>query len=743
MAALVAAAALLAGCAPLGGGGNRPTANTHLLIAEVYPNGRLGDGSDQFVRLYNPTGDEVALAGWSIGDGIVQAAFPQGARIGAKQSLYLALNQAGFQEVMGAQPQYVWRTALSGGESLRFGATNGTVVLRSPTGDEVDLVAYGAPPPAGAGAWKGAPVPSPVKGEIIDRARDEASWSAQQPGAYLPDTDTAADWKQGKAWIDGRVYRPGQTWFGYPTYRADSVTAYTSPDSAFAAVTDLIDGARQSLDLNMYDFTQVPIAERLAAAARRGVAVRIIMEAGSPNQLTDQERYMAKLVVEAGGQVRWIVNDPSVGVLGRYVYDHAKYAVVDGRTTLVQSENFVRHGTPSDPTFGNRGWGAVVADTALASYMQRVFEADWNQTYDDLMDYKPGTPYGPPPAAFVPETGALTGTYPHPFPRLTVRSVSVTPVLAPDHTLLDTMGIIGLMRGARESILIEQQYVHLHWGGASGSPQTTPDLYLEEAIAAARRGVKVRILLSDAFLDPKDPKDNTNTVDYVNDIARREKLDMQARIIKSDITALDKIHNKGVIVDGRKVLVSSVNWSLNSPLNNREVSLILDHPDLGMYFTDIFTYDWYNGAPADYPLITEIDATNGFVELTNPTAKTLDLSGWKLSAAAGTWALPVRTTIAAGKTLVIVRDAAAFQAKYGAVVTPVEIKQLALLSNGDTVQLQKGYTSVDLVAWGAAHPGWNLPKVPLCRPDPGKDTNTYLDWTPAARATPGTAGCGG
>jgi len=158
---------------------------------------------------------------------------------------------------------------------------------------------------------------------------------------------------------------------------------------------------------------------------------------------------------------------------------------------------------------------------------------------------------------------------------------------------------------------------------------------------------------------------------------------------------------------------------------------------------DVFTYDWYNGAPADYPLITEIDATNGFVELTNPTAKTLDLSGWKLSATAGTWSLPARTTIAAGKTLVIARDAVAFQAKYGATVTPIEIRQLALLSNGDTLQILKGFTAVDLVAWGAAHPGWNLPKVPLCRPDAGKDTNTYLDWAPATRATPGTAGCRG
>ncbi|HWI60818.1 MAG TPA: lamin tail domain-containing protein [Symbiobacteriaceae bacterium] len=353
-AALAVAAVLLAGCTPWGGSGNnRPPANAHLLIAEVYPNGRLGDGSDQFIRLHNPSGDAVALAGWSIGDGSTQAVFPQGARIGPKQSLYLARDAAGFRQVMGAAPQYAWRPgdsvpALGGGETLRFGATLGTVVLRSSSGDVVDVLAYGAPPPPGVGVWKGAPVPSPMKGEVIDRARDEAGWTALEPGPYVPDTDSAADWKQGKAWVDERIYRPGQTWFGLPTYRADTVTAYASPDTAYSAVADVIDGARQSIEVNVYDFTQVPIAQKLAAAVRRGVAVRMILEAGSPRQLYDQERYMAKLVAEAGGEVRWIVNDPTGGVDGRYVYNHAKYIVADGRTTRGHTQMTTQNETAAE-----------------------------------------------------------------------------------------------------------------------------------------------------------------------------------------------------------------------------------------------------------------------------------------------------------------------------------------------------------------------------------------------------------
>lgn len=131
--------------------------------------------------------------------------------------------------------------------------------------------------------------------------------------------------------------------------------------------------------------------------------------------------------------------------------------------------------------------------------------------------------------------------------------------------------------------------MHLYWGPNNGSVEATPDLYLAEAIAAARRGVRVRILLSDSFLNPDDPKDNTRTVTYINDLAARERLDLQGRIFTSNIAALDKIHNKGVIVDGRKVLISSINWSQNSPANNREVGLLLEHPAIGAYYTDVLT----------------------------------------------------------------------------------------------------------------------------------------------------------
>jgi phosphatidylserine/phosphatidylglycerophosphate/cardiolipin synthase-like enzyme len=61
------------------------------------------------------------------------------------------------------------------------------------------------------------------------------------------------------------------------------------------------------------------------------------------------------------------------------------------------------------------------------------------------------------------------------------------------------------------------------------------------------------------------------------------------------MSGIEKVHNKGVIVDDTRVLVSSINWNSNSPNFNREAGLIIDHPQVAMYFKQVFDDDW---APA-------------------------------------------------------------------------------------------------------------------------------------------------
>jgi hypothetical protein len=158
---------------------------------------------------------------------------------------------------------------------------------------------------------------------------------------------------------------------------------------------------------------------------------------------------------------------------------------------------------------------------------------------------------------------------------------------------------------------------------------------------------------------------------------------------------------------------------------------------------DIFTLDWYNGTPADYPLMTEVDPAGGFVEITYPGTGTADVGGWTLATSGGEWRLPARLPLQAGKPLVLVRSKADFTARYGAVPNVVELPGLALQAAKGLVELRRDGRRIDLVAWGGAEPGWKLAApsgADYCRPDPGRDTNTYLDWS-TGRPSPGVPGC--
>jgi phosphatidylserine/phosphatidylglycerophosphate/cardiolipin synthase-like enzyme len=56
----------------------------------------------------------------------------------------------------------------------------------------------------------------------------------------------------------------------------------------------------------------------------------------------------------------------------------------------------------------------------------------------------------------------------------------------------------------------------------------------------------------------------------------------------------NNVHNKGIIVDGTTVLVSSQNWSADGTLRNRDAGVIIHNEAAAKYFEKIFLHDWDN-----------------------------------------------------------------------------------------------------------------------------------------------------
>jgi phosphatidylserine/phosphatidylglycerophosphate/cardiolipin synthase-like enzyme len=370
---------------------------------------------------------------------------------------------------------------------------------------------------------------------------------------------------------DRRPLMMGQSRFEPVIYHNVTVTVFVSPDASLETFLSAIDSADREILVNIYEFSHPLVTESLVAARDRNVAVTLLAEGGPVGGISQEEKAALNRLNRSGIAV--YAMSPQPGGHAPYRYDHAKYMVIDKKAVLVTSENFKFSGFPPKCITGNRGWGVIAEDEGLAGYFRDLFATDVGGPAIQPYAGEPGTMEFPTAGQYAPEF------YPQTFTGATVR-----PVIAPD----TSSGISEMIRSATTSIEIEQAYI-------TNESETQLNPYLADAINASRRGVKVRVILDSFWYNTEGPADNDEMVTLINTIARHEGLPLEARLADLSMSGIEKVHNKGVIVDDTRVLVSSINWNSNSPNFNREAGLIIDHPQVAMYFKQVFDDDW---APA-------------------------------------------------------------------------------------------------------------------------------------------------
>jgi len=406
-----------------------------------------------------------------------------------------------------------------------------------------------------------------VDGHVVQ----SLSW----PGDFHP-REGQVHFLSGEGW-DPRVLLLGQSQFAPETFPNATVTAFVSPDSSFGVLEGAISGARREILVNAYELSHPGIGDLLVSARQRGVSVQVLLEGGPVGGITPGEQVVCTALNRSGIPVFAMATTATAHA--RYRYDHAKYLVIDGESLVISTENFGYHGYPPAGSRGNRGWGVLVESPGVAGYFRDVFSVDVHG--GDV------SPYHPPVQEIQPPNLV---SYSPQFPATRVNGVAVTPILAPD-----TSGEIRtVLAGAGERIEIEQASIR----NASGDDL---DPFLAEAVNASRRGVTVRVILDGSRYNDEGPEDNDEMVDLVNDLARQEGIPLAARILNPAAGGLEAVHTKGVIVDGRTVLVSSVNWNGNSPAFNREAGVILESPALGAYYSSVFDEDWNRAGAGSGP----------------------------------------------------------------------------------------------------------------------------------------------
>ncbi|MDX1413386.1 MAG: lamin tail domain-containing protein [Candidatus Promineifilaceae bacterium] len=536
------------------------------------------------------------------------------------------------------------------------------------------------------------------EGQVLFRKRDPLT------GLPVADSDVANNWAQEiDDPINGRKVQ-------YPGWNLDEffltakvtetavLTISIAPDNALETMVEAIEHARETIISESFTFENIVIADAMTAAANRGVDVKILLEGSPPGGLTDHEKFVCQQLENAGGQCWFMISDADLRIYDRYRYLHGKFMLIDNRLVAISSENLSPNSMPfddkSDGTWGRRGVVLWTDAKSIVSQVARLFEDDFDPAHHhDIFRWRADHHvYGPPPSGFVPisESGGVSYSVQYPSPAVFSGQFLFDLDLAPENSLHDNDSLLKLIEKAGEgdSIWVEQLVERPHWGPSSSNRTEDPNPRLEAYIAAARRGAEVRLLLDAYFDDPNSLVNNHSTCVFLKQLASEESLKMSCRT--GNPTGLG-IHNKMILahVGGKGYLhVGSINGSELSHKGNREVALLVQADAAYSFLADMFERDWphvlnlplifdmYQG-PANHVLISEIlydsfGADEGeFIELVNPTAGTIDLSGYGLADAVNREdfedlrRFPPGTSIAAGELLVVATSGEYFWEEYG------------------------------------------------------------------------------
>jgi cardiolipin synthase len=325
---------------------------------------------------------------------------------------------------------------------------------------------------------------------------------------------------------------------GAPKLEGNRVDLLVNGDVIFPAMLNSIRSARESVNFLTYVYWRGEIAEsfarELAAAARRGIVVRVLLDAFGARSI--DEKWLA-LMREAGCHVAWFRPLRWNTLLRLQHRTHRKVLVVDGEVGFTGGVGIGSEwtGDAEDPAHWRDDHFRITG--AAVRYLQGSFAENWRR------------------AAGVVLAGEAS------FPvTVAAGSAEIVPVNAVANERFSGIPFTYwlLIRSARERIVVE-------------TPYYVPDPSLQLGLLdAARRGVDVTLVL------PGEYNDST-LVRYASRTYYRDLLQAGVQILEYRPTFL---HAKVVIIDEALSLIGSPNFDSRSMELNDELALAVHDPAL-------------------------------------------------------------------------------------------------------------------------------------------------------------------
>ena len=354
-----------------------------------------------------------------------------------------------------------------------------------------------------------------------------------------------------------------------------NIKCHVGPDSGWTTLKPFLDGTTTSLTVAMYEFYAGHIVEAVTQLGEEStVKLNMILQVS-----TNDEDIEATLSESWGDRLKFTrasVSGPNRVFNNSY---HTKVAVRDSSAFWLSSGNWSPNSQPlispgSELTLynkGNREWHVIIEDEGLARMYEQFIEHDIKQAREA------GAPEAAPvlPDLLVPESTLVPEAVvvqDHPFEARTFatsgKAVRVKPLMSPDNYAPE---ILKLIRSAQSTLYLQFSYIR--------QPSTEKFNDIITAIAQKMRGgLDVRVLVGST----QEPEHS----DLL--IGRRG---WKRKMFRSQRS---KVHNKGILIDGKIAVVGSNNWSSDGTQYNRDTSLVFFSRPITQYFTEVFLFDWNN-----------------------------------------------------------------------------------------------------------------------------------------------------
>lgn len=367
---------------------------------------------------------------------------------------------------------------------------------------------------------------------------------------------------------------------------------HVSPDAGFPTLREFIGRIKKRMVATMYEWEATHISDAIEAAIKAGGATAslqmVTQYAGTHAEVDDVLRVLKKKFKHVWASV-------GAGKLIPKAY-HIKVAVRDGEEFWLSSGNWKDSGQPDiDPIADgttqitplrkhNREWHAVIENRTLAKIFEGYIKWDFKEA--ERVPIEEGLLAGVT-EFFVPDVAfALAAERPlrarYFEPCVIDRELDIQPLLTPDR---DDRGQRMFMKHAIACVQRAQDRVYVQNQSFNLLDENNDEFETFLGVLKEKQdaGLDVRVIFRDAReYGGAAGESQEKILERIKDFG-----------FDTDMVKLQrKLHTKGIVVDGREVILGSHNLTNQGALYNRDASLLVRDQEVAEYFEQIFLFDW-------------------------------------------------------------------------------------------------------------------------------------------------------